>query len=152
MANYKWGNITVETTGQLQNAAKTILRDGERVVDAGAANVLSLARAYAPHRFGDLQEGIIAAPGFEKAGKTGKIVKDIYMDESMNAVFQKPYKNRKGHAYYPASQEYGFNTKSGGYKDGVYFMKRAAVSYSASFEASVEAALDAGIERAKHDL
>lgn len=63
----------------------------------------------------------------EKAEKNrikGKKVYDLWPDPSMNDVFVKVSKKGK-RAYYPASIEHGFKTKSGGYVPGFKFLHNA---------------------------
>ena len=73
----------------------------------------------------------------EKARVKGKKVYDLGFDPGMNDVLQKPVMNpgaagststKNGHAYYPASMEYGFLTRSKGgglsYVPGYEFMKK----------------------------
>jgi hypothetical protein len=80
---------------------------------------------------GNIRKGIIFHP--EKR-KKGKKVYDIMMDPKMTPIFRKTTstglrrrngKYEKGDYYYPASVEYGFITRGGGYKPGKYFLKRA---------------------------
>lgn len=90
----------------------------------------------APVWSGDLQRGIISVG--ERSRLRGKKVYDITFDPNMNDVFQRPVKEpgaagststKGGHAYYPASMEYGFLTRSkgGGYSyfPGYHFMRDA---------------------------
>ena len=63
----------------------------------------------------------------EKAEKTrikGKKVYDLWPDPSMNDVFVKVSKKGK-RAYYPATIEYWFKTKSGVYVPGLIFLYNA---------------------------
>ena len=72
----------------------------------------------------------------ERSRKKGKKAYDLSFDKGMNDVLQKPVKNPgeagskstlHGHAYYPASMEYGFLTRSKGgglsYVPGYEFMR-----------------------------
>ena len=73
----------------------------------------------------------------EKAKVRGKKVYDLGFDPAMNDVLQRPIQNPgaagststgRGYAYYPASMEYGFLTRSKGggikYVPGLEFMKK----------------------------
>jgi hypothetical protein len=72
----------------------------------------------------------------EKSRRRGKKAYEVTFDAKYNAVLQKPIKNpgeaggKNDHAYYPASQEYGFLTRSKGggysYVPGLHFMREGA--------------------------
>lgn len=69
----------------------------------------------------------------ERSRLKGKKVYDIRFDPTWNAYLQRPIKNpgeaggKSDHAYYPASMEYGFLTRSKGnglsYVPGYHFMR-----------------------------
>lgn len=69
----------------------------------------------------------------EKSRYKGKKVYEVLFDPALNAVFQRPIQNpgeaggRSPKAYYPASMEYGFLTRSKGnglsYVPGYHFMR-----------------------------
>lgn len=87
---------------------------------------------------GELKRGIVR--NGERSKYKGKKVYDLMFDPAKNHIFQKPIpapgtknpgtrrRNWK-HAYYPASMEYGFLTRSKGggydYVPGYYFMRDA---------------------------
>lgn len=85
-------------------------------------------------RTGNLKRAI--ARKAEKTRKRGKKVYEITFDRKYNEVLQKPIKNpgeaggKNPKAYYPASQEYGFLTRSKGggirYVPGLHFMRQGA--------------------------
>jgi len=87
-----------------------------RAVKAGANIVLNAIRAQAPVDSGELKEGII--PSKERSKTKGKVVYQVTFDAKKNAIFQKPVRNpirsTGKHAYYPASQEYGYFTRRPG--------------------------------------
>lgn len=72
----------------------------------------------------------------EKSRKRGKKVYEVTFDKAYNDVLQKPIKNpgkaggKNPKAYYPASQEYGYLTRSKGgglsYVPGLHFMREGA--------------------------
>ena len=74
----------------------------------------------------------------EKSRVKGKKVYHYAMDSAKNDIFQKSIKNpgeaggKSEHAYYPASVEYGFLTRSKGggltYVQGTHFAQKAAES------------------------
>lgn len=103
---------------------------------SGANLALKAARANAPVEYGDLRDGIILKG--ERTKIQGKKVYDVMMDPSKNDIFQKQTKTGKrrkvtkgkvsmvsGNYYYPASQEFGFVTKNGGYVPGYHFLRES---------------------------
>jgi len=86
----------------------------------GARIALKAAKAKAPFLTGALEEGIILKG--EKTRRKGKKVYQVTMNPAMNDVFVKTTKDGKRY-YYPASQEYGFITKDGGYVPGFHFLR-----------------------------
>jgi hypothetical protein len=99
----------------------------------GANLVRKSARANAPEYSGTLKRAIRREG--ERVRVKGKKVYDIQIDASLNQVFQKPIKNpgeaggKSKKAYYPASQEYGFLTRSKGgglsYVPGYHYLQNA---------------------------
>lgn len=87
-----------------------------RAVKKGTKIVMNAIRAAAPVDTGELKDGLIPIP--ESNRIKGKVVYQITPAASKNAVFQKPVKNpirtTAKHAYYPASQEYGYFTRRPG--------------------------------------
>ena len=83
---------------------------------------------------GNLKKAIVRKA--EKSRKRGRKVYDVTFDSAYNEVLQKPIQNpgeaggKNPKAYYPASQEYGFLTRSKGngitYVEGLHFMKKGA--------------------------
>jgi hypothetical protein len=71
---------------------------------------------------GYMRKGIITKA--EKTRVKGKKVYDVEMDPKMNDVFVKMSKDGK-RAYYPASQEFGFRTRNGGYVPGFHFLRNS---------------------------
>ena len=89
---------------------------------AGGRIALKAAKANAPVDTGELKSGIILKR--ERSRVKGKAVYDVMMDPAKNDVFVKTTKDGKRY-YYPASQEYGFLTRDGGYVPGYRFLRRA---------------------------
>lgn len=83
---------------------------------------LKHARENAPWRFGDLANGIIQKG--EKLRKRGKKVYQVTMDPKKNDIFVKTTKDGKRY-YYPASMEYGFITRDGGYSPGFHYLRNS---------------------------
>ena len=85
---------------------------------------------------GNLKRAIIRKG--ERSRKRGKKVYDVTFDSAYNDVLQKPIKNpgeaggKNAKAYYPASQEYGYLTRSKGnglsYVPGLHYMRAGAES------------------------
>lgn len=114
----------------------------EGPVRQSASGLMYRIRTSAPHRSGDLQRGLMVAPGREKTAVPGKIVNDIVFDRAMNDTFVKMSRSGKRY-YYPASQEYGFRTVRGKRVPGLYYMRdTSAAFYSEHEENIVESVLD----------
>lgn len=82
------------------------------------------------------QTGYLRKAIKERAEKTkikGKKVYDLWPDPKFNDVFVKTSKKGK-RAYYPASIEYGFKTKSGGYVPGFKFLHNALTGNKGQIE------------------
>lgn len=100
----------------------------------GATIALKAAKANAPFLTGALEEGIILKG--EKARKKGKKVYQVTMNPAMNDVFVKTTKDGKRY-YYPASMEYGFITRDGGYSPGFHYLRDALVDNKERIEKTV---------------
>lgn len=113
----------------------------------GAKVWLNAVKATAPEDTGALKSGIVLKG--EKTRKKGKKVYDVTFDSGMNDVFAKEHvasanssvvtnKNakpgEKARAYYPASQEFGYITKNGGYEPGLHYMRDAAIESAPAAE------------------
>lgn len=109
-----------------------------RAAGKGMTVVRRAVRGTVPVATGDLKRGIIRKG--ERSRVKGKKVYDLMFDPGMNDVFQKPIKNpgeaggKSPKAYYPASMEYGFLTRSKGgglsYVPGYHFMREGAEASS----------------------
>lgn len=119
---------TIRKLGQLPQ--KTVTPAAKK----GATIALKSARGKAPWRFGDLANGIILKG--EKLRKRGKKVYDVMMDPAKNDIFVKTTKDGKRY-YYPASMEYGFITRDGGYVPGYHFLRDSLVDNKAEIERTV---------------
>lgn len=100
----------------------------------GATIALKSAREKAPWRFGDLANGIVLKG--ERLRQRGKKVYQVTMDASKNDLFVKTTKDGKRY-YYPASQEYGFITKDGGYVPGYHYLRDSIDDNKAEIERTV---------------
>lgn len=87
-----------------------------RAVKKGAQIVQKAIRAAAPKDTGELSDGLILVK--EKSRVKGKAVYQVTPAREKNPIFQKPIKNpvrsKATHAYYPASQEFGYFTRRPG--------------------------------------
>jgi len=100
----------------------------------GASIALKSARAKAPWDTGELSNGIILKG--EKLRKRGKKVYQVVIDPAKNDIFVKYTKDGKRY-YYPASQEYGFITRDGGYVPGYHYLRDALVDNKRLIERTV---------------
>lgn len=105
-----------------------------RAAGKGTTVVRKRLRQSVPVDTGELRRGIVRRA--ERSSRKGKKVYDLMFDPAKNDIFQKPIKNpgqfggKNPKAYYPASMEYGFLTRSTGggysYVPGYHFMREAA--------------------------
>ena len=90
--------------------------DIARAVKKGGKLVQKAIRAAAPADTGALRDGLILVK--ERTRVKGKAVYQVTPSREKNAVFQKPIqkpvRSTARHAYYPASQEYGYFTRRPG--------------------------------------
>ncbi len=112
----------------------------------GATIALKAAKAKAPFLTGALEEGIILKG--EKARKKGKKVYQVTMNPAMNDIFVKTTKDGKRY-YYPASMEYGFITRDGGYVPGFHYLRDSLVDNKAAIERTVVDELAKQIDKLK---
>ena len=112
----------------------------------GARIALKAAKAKAPFLTGALEEGIILKG--EKLRKRGKKVYQVTMNPAMNDVFVKTTKDGKRY-YYPASMEYGFITRDGGYSPGFHYLRDALVDNKTAIERTVVDELAKQIDKLK---
>lgn len=110
----------------------------------GAQIALQAAKQKAPFLTGALVEGIILKA--EKTKKKGKKVYQVTMNPAMNDVFVKTTKDGKRY-YYPASQEYGFITRNGGYVPGFHFLRDSLVDNKEKIEKTVVEVLAKEIDK-----
>ena len=116
---------TIRKLGQLPQKCVT------PAAKKGANIALKAARANAPWQFGDLANGIVLKG--EKLRKRGKKVYQVTMDPAKNDIFVKTTKDGKRY-YYPASMEYGFITRDGGYSPGFHYLRDSLVDNKAEIE------------------
>lgn len=112
----------------------------------GAMIALKAAKANAPFLTGALEEGIVLKG--EKTRRKGKKVYQVTMNPAMNDVFVKTTKDGKRY-YYPASMEYGFITRDGGYSPGFHYLRDALVDNKTAIERTVVDELAKQIDKLK---
>ena len=134
-------NCTVLPDGDLADVRKE-LSQIQRLVESAAGTLAVQIRTKAPRKSGDLISGIVPSPWEEKSRYPGKIVRQVYMDATMNDTFVKVTKAGKRY-YYPASQEFGFRiaNRSGNRVKrvpGKYFMQNTFIAYVPAFNQDAE--------------
>jgi hypothetical protein len=95
---------------------------------------------------GEMRKGILLKG--EKSKVKGRKVYQVSIDAAQNDIFVKMTKSGKRY-YYPASQEYGFKTKNGGYTPGFHFMRDALVENKNSVEQKIVDVLSKEIDKLK---
>jgi HK97 gp10 family phage protein len=115
-------------------------------VKAGAKIVQQDAKAHSPQDKGTLKKAIKL---FAERRRVGKKVYQIAFDRKYNEIFQKTYQrsyrrnfrargpSREVHAYYPASQEFGWKQYKGRKIPGKFFMKTAYSSNKSVVEETI---------------
>ena len=122
-------DFRIDGLDELERKLETLGKLPQRVVTKAArkgANILKKdVKANAPVDMGTLKKGIVIKA--EKSKVKGKKMMQITFDRAYNHVFVKVTKDGKRY-YYPASQEFGFRTRGGGYIPGYHFLKDVAQS------------------------
>lgn len=142
----------VSVLGSMEDVPKKCV---SRAAGKGATVVRRAIRGKAPVATGDLKRGIYRKG--ERSRLKGKKVYQLAFNPAMNDVFQKPIKNpgvaggKSDHAYYPASMEYGFLTRSKGggysYVPGYHFMQQAAEDSAAETKSTMIKSLNEQIDK-----
>jgi hypothetical protein len=95
---------------------------------------------------GEMRKGIVMKG--EKQHVQGKKVYAVLMDPAKNDIFVKMSKDGKKRYYYPASQEYGFRTRNGGYVPGFHFLKKAMEDNPKAIERKVVDVMSKEVDKA----
>ncbi len=119
---------TIRKLGKLPQKCVT------KAAKKGAQIALKAAKQNAPFLTGALEEGIILKG--EKTRRKGKKVYQVTMNPAMNDIFVKTTKDGKRY-YYPASMEYGFITRDGGYSPGFHYLRDSLVDNKERIEKTV---------------
>ena len=131
---------TIKKLGKLPQKCVTVAaRKGAKIAQKSA-------KSNAPSDTGSLKKGIILKG--EKSKKKGKKVYQTVMDPAKNDIFVKTSKTGK-RAYYPASQEYGFQTSNGRYVPGFNFMKKSIEDNSSKIQNEIVNVLSKEIDKLK---
>lgn len=143
--------------GVLNKTEKIPQKCVTKAAGKGANVVRKSIRSSVPVKTGALKRGIVR--NGERSRLKGKKVYDLMFSPSMNDVFQRPIKNpgaagskntKSGHAYYPASMEFGFLTrsKSGGIKvEGHHFMRDGTTSSTSAAKKAMVQTLNDAIDK-----
>ena len=138
----------IEGMKELEKMIKELGNLPQRVVTPAARKgmtiALKAARNNAPEDSGDLKKAIILKG--EKSRLRGKKIYQVTLDPAMNDVFVKESADGK-RSYYPASQEYGYLTKDGGYVPGFRFMKRALEENVGAIEKTIVETMSKEIDK-----
>lgn len=142
----------VSVLGSMEDVPKKCV---SRAAGKGATVVRRAIRGKVPVATGDMKRGIYRKG--ERSRLKGKKVYQLAFNPAMNDVFQKPIKNpgvaggKSDHAYYPASMEYGFLTRSKGggysYVPGYHFMQQAAEDSAAETKSTMIKSLNEQIDK-----
>lgn len=151
-------------TRDLKSFEQTLKKLGgvpQKAVTKAAGKGMTLirrsVREQVPVRTGQLKRGIIRKG--ERSRVKGKKVYDLMFDPAKNELFQRPIKNpgeaggntKNGYAYYPASMEYGFLTRSKGgglaYVPGYHFMRQGAEDAAPAAASVIQTTLVTETER-----
>lgn len=134
-----------ELLAQIDRLGKVPQVAVNKAAQKGATIARKAAKANAPRLTGALKRGIILKK--ERKTKPGKTVYDVMMNPAMNDIFVKVSKSGK-RSYYPASQEYGFFTRDGGYVQGKRYLSNALSGNSDQIEKTVVQVLSDEIDKA----
>lgn len=142
-------NFSIDGMDDLERSIKRLgalpQKSVTKAARAGATIVKKAAKANAPEDSGDLKGAIILKGEHSKT--PGKKVFDIEIDPAKSDLFVNISKDGK-RSYYPASQEYGYMTKDGGYVPGLHFMRRAITDNAEAVEKKVVEILSEDIDKA----
>lgn len=107
-----------------------------KAAKAGARIALVSAKSNAPEETGALKQGLMLKAEKSRVAKSGKKVYQVTFDPSMNDEFVKISKDGK-RSYYPASMEYGYRLRNGGYVPGFHYLRDALVDNKDLIEQTV---------------
>lgn len=130
---------TIEGLNEVIETLKKASELPQKCVNKAAKKGIQIAKKSAKAGRWIDETGYLRKSIKEKAEKTktkGKKVYDLWPDPSYNDVFVKESKSGN-RAYYPASVEYGFKTKSGGYVPGFKFLHNSLTDNKSSIESAI---------------
>jgi HK97 gp10 family phage protein len=111
----------------------------------GANVALKAARQNAPVETGDLKKGLKL--NGERARIRGKKVFQVSFNRNMNDQFVKLSKDGNKRYYYPASQEFGFMNRGGGYTPGFRYLRQSIDEHRAEIERTTVSVLASEIDK-----
>lgn len=122
----KNNNFRIDGIKEVKSLFKHLEKFPTRQITSSVKKAMKIplkdAKNNAPYESGDLERGLILKK--ERSRKKGKSVYQVTFDKNMNDIFVKESKKGK-RSYYPASQEYGFKTRNGGYVLGRRYLREA---------------------------
>lgn len=133
-----------------------------KIVETAAGTLAMLVKGNAPVYTGKPKKGVVSgalrgaiipSPWRENAPSPYKEVRQVMFDRAKNDLLVK-YNKHGDRFYYPASQEYGFRARRGGYfgteefhVPGKFFMSNSLVTYVPYFESDIEKAVDEALSK-----
>ena len=144
-------DIIIEGFDEVIETIKKVGELPQKCVNKAAKKGIQIAKKSAKNGRWVDQTGYLRKAIKEKAEKTktkGKKVYDLWPDPSYNDVFVKTTKKGK-RAYYPASIEYGFKTKSDGYVPGFKFLHNSLTDNKSQIENTIVSTLADEIDKLK---
>jgi HK97 gp10 family phage protein len=140
----------IEGMKELEESLKKLNKIPQKCVNRaakqGAQIVLESAKANAPEDIGNLKAGLKLVR--EKTRVRGKKVLQVTFNRDFNHIFVKVSKTGN-RSYYPASQEYGFKTRSGGYIPGFRYLKKSITQNQQQIEKKIVDVLSKEIDKLK---
>jgi hypothetical protein len=141
----------IEGMKELEKMIKKLGQLPQKVVTKAARKGTQIAqksaKSDAPEEIGNLKKGIVLKG--ERSKIKGKKVYQVTFDRAMNTFFVKMSKDGKKRYYYPASQEYGFMTRDGGYVPGFRYLKKSIENNENKIEREIVDVLSKEIDKLK---
>lgn len=116
-----------------------------KAVRKGGNAVMRAVKANAPVDSGTLKRAIKLK--LEKSRKKGKRVVEVTYNPADTDLLAGVSPGTGKRYYYPASQEYGYFTRDGGYVPGYHFMRNAAAEENGTFNGLVIETLTSEVDK-----
>jgi hypothetical protein len=133
-----------ELERSMKRLGKVPQKSVTKAAKAGARIPLKSARANAPVDTSDLKSGLVLKG--ERRKTPGKKVYQVVFDKNKNHIFVKMSKDGK-RSYYPASMEYGYITRDGGYVPGYRFLSKSITTNEREIEKKMVDVLSKDIDK-----